>query len=490
MAGITAEGFVKKTLAEIKAEFEASYRAAFGNSINLVAPSLMATTIGIAAEREALVWDVAEEAWNARTPSSAQGVSLDNDGDLTANERLPAKKSTIESQLLFGDVGTVVPTTAVFSVLGNTLAKFKPDNVTTLVAGTDAVQLLSFSAVPTSGNWTISIGALTTSSLAFNASAAVVQAALQSLEGFEDVTVSGNYTAGFTVMFTEASGYQPQALVTTTDTLLATATPITITVTDVTLGVAQGTVSMTALEVGPTVAQTGTLTVIDTPITGLNRVVNTTDELLGRYVESDADYRIRRQDEIQKGGRGTVEAIRAKLKTVEDVLEAIVFENTTLVTDGDGLPGKSVRAYVDGGENQAIGDELWLAVGGGIATSGDIDISVVDSEGLTQHMFFSRPTEKPVYVTLDVEIDPDTFPDGGEEALKEAVVSYGNTLKIGADVLVYPKLLPAIADAVAGLIDISIKVGFSASPTLDDNLTIATQERAKFDTARVVVNFI
>ena len=148
MAGITSTGFVKKTLAEIKTELEAAYRAAYGNSINVRPPSLMGTQIGIAAEREALVWDLAEECWNSRAPSTAVGVSLDNAGELTANERLEATKSQIPDQLLFGDAGTLVDVTTVFSVDGNPDAKFMPDTPVLLEAGTDAVQHLAFSAVP------------------------------------------------------------------------------------------------------------------------------------------------------------------------------------------------------------------------------------------------------------------------------------------------------------------------------------------------------
>lgn len=491
MAGITETGFIKKTLSEIKAEYEAAYRSAFGNSINLRPPSLMATTIGIASERESLVWDLAEETWNSRAPSTAQGVSLDNDRDLTANDRLGAKASRIESVLLFGTPGTIVDPTAIFSVEGNTLAQFRPVSTAVLGTGVDEVQHLAFSLVPTSGSWTITLGALETDILAFNAGAAVIQAEIRELEGFSDAIVTGTYGAGFDVTFTGDCGKQAQPLIIVTDSLFNGVTAITVTPTETVAGVEQVSVPCEALEVGPVVALTGTLTVIETPVTGLTGVKNVVDAEVGRLVETDAEYRIRSADEIQRSGRATVEAIRTRLKAVADVEEAIVFENITLVTDGNGLPPKSVKAFVDGGLDQDIGNELWLAKGGGIETSGDVLVNVTDSQGLTQLLYFSRPVGKDVYVTINnLEIDVDTFPANGEDAIKAAIVAYGDKLKIGQDVLTYPKLLPAIVDNVAGIIDLEIALGFSASPTLDDNLPIAVNERAKFDTARIVVNFL
>lgn len=102
------------------------------------------------------------------------------------------------------------------------------------VAGTPEVQHIAFSAVPTSGNWSVAMGIVSTSSLAFNAAAATVQAALRLIPGLETVVVTGDYTAGFTL--TMAAVDYP-LLTVASDTLLATATPVTITITQTTQGV-------------------------------------------------------------------------------------------------------------------------------------------------------------------------------------------------------------------------------------------------------------
>lgn len=103
----------------------------------------------------------------------------------------------------------------------------------TIEAAVDEEQLIDFDAVPDAGLWSVSFGAESTSDLAFNANAAAVQAALRLIEGLEDVTVTGDYTAGFTVVFAGVAGGTDQPLlVEDTNTLEAAAVPVVITITE------------------------------------------------------------------------------------------------------------------------------------------------------------------------------------------------------------------------------------------------------------------
>lgn len=486
--GVTLTGFAKKTLAIIKAEMESSYRTAFGNSINLQPPSLMSVLLGIQAEQIASIWDLAEEDWNARGASTSQGVGLDNVGELTNEERIAAAPSKTFEQLFFGTVGVVVGTDFIASVSGNPLALFSPLEEVTLVAGTNAVQLLSFSATPDAGTWTITMPDLQiTGSLAYNANAAAIQVAIRLLSGWDGVTVSGNYASGFTVTFIDgatagSAGKQPQAAIVGNSSVTHTATPVVITQSDTTAGVAQATATMVAASDGPTVALAGTLTVIDTPITGLSATKNVDDATAGRLIETDSEYRLRREADLQSASSATIEAIRIKLKAVDDVTEAIVYENTSLVTDGNGVPAKSVHAYVAGGDSQDIADELFLAVGGGIRTYGLVSNTVTDSQGLDHTIQFDRPTLKPVYGIYTITTNS-LYPSNGDDLVLAAILAYGETLSIGDDVLLRPKLLPAIVDAVPGIQDIVINIGFAPAPSGTANLTIAVSELATFSSA-------
>lgn len=65
-------------------------------------------------------------------------------------------------------------------------------------------QLLEFDLEPAAGGYVLSFGGNSTTQLAFNANAAAIQAALRLLPGLESVTVSGDYTAGFTIVMVGA----------------------------------------------------------------------------------------------------------------------------------------------------------------------------------------------------------------------------------------------------------------------------------------------
>lgn len=72
------------------------------------------------------------------------------------------------------------------------------------------VQHIGFSAVPASGTWRLEFGPEETTDLAFNANAVAVAAALNGLVALSGVQVTGNYTAGFDVVFAGADSNLPQ----------------------------------------------------------------------------------------------------------------------------------------------------------------------------------------------------------------------------------------------------------------------------------------
>ncbi len=103
----------------------------------------------------------------------------------TTNSQLALARNALRTFLEFqnksGDIITV---------------KFDTDFVTP----TSGVQKIAFSSVPTGGAWTITYGGNETTSLAYNADASAIQTAVQALAavGSNNMTVTGNYTTGFT----------------------------------------------------------------------------------------------------------------------------------------------------------------------------------------------------------------------------------------------------------------------------------------------------
>lgn len=95
-----------------------------------------------------------------------------------------------------------------------------------------AVQTVTPSLAPASGNYKLSYGAATTSSLAWDATAGQIQTALQLLAGLGSATVTGTLATHLTVTFTGVSG--PAALLVPSVDSLQTATPVNVNLTVVT----------------------------------------------------------------------------------------------------------------------------------------------------------------------------------------------------------------------------------------------------------------
>lgn len=118
MAGITAQGWVNKTLPEIKLELEAAFRGVFGNSIALHPESVFGQLIGIFADRLADAWQAAGGVYNASFRNGAGGVALDNIGALIGSARLPATYTYVTVNLQVDGGVEFLPGTVVLSVAG------------------------------------------------------------------------------------------------------------------------------------------------------------------------------------------------------------------------------------------------------------------------------------------------------------------------------------------------------------------------------------
>jgi len=247
-------------------------------------------------------------------------------------------------------------------------------------------------------------------------------------------------------------------------------------------------VDMEAEVTGPVAANAGTLTEILTPVAGWNSITNAADAILGITEETDSALRIRRETELTAQGAATIDAIRADLLNVDDVEEVKMFENITLITDGDGLPGKSFEAVVLGGTDVAIAQQLFDSKAAGMQPYGVESENATDSEGNAHAIGFTRPTEIVIYCEVDLLIDADTYPADGDDQVKAAILAKINELfGIGDDVIL-SRLYSAIY-TVSGVIDVTDLMVDDVTPTVaTGNFAIGTKEIAAIITARIDVD--
>ena len=88
---------------------------------------------------------------------------------------------------------------------------------------------------------------------------------------------------------------------------------------DITIAGGVGSGTATAVNSGAIKADAGTLTIIDTPVTGWVSVTNPLDADLGQLEETDQEARIRYSQSTSRTGRNMVDTLRALLLEIEDV---------------------------------------------------------------------------------------------------------------------------------------------------------------------------
>jgi uncharacterized phage protein gp47/JayE len=251
--GVTPQGFNGKSQSQIINEIQDSIQGIYGANVNLSPSSNLGQVTGITSEREALVWQIAEAVYNSFTVGGSEGTSVDNILALNNLRRLPASHTvtnpspltqsngiTLYGLRVLGIAGTLVEAGSFIQNDASPPLQFTIDNDITIQPAVNAVQgiffsnnptmgaftltmpdsvvtasipynslaqvaQLSFSQVPTLGTYIVVLEcagvSLPTSALSFNATASQIQTAVQLLTGYSSVTVTGDYTSGFTFNF-------------------------------------------------------------------------------------------------------------------------------------------------------------------------------------------------------------------------------------------------------------------------------------------------
>jgi uncharacterized phage protein gp47/JayE len=488
--GVTPQGFKIKRLSDISDETTDSFKSAFGDNIDLTADDPLGNIKGILDERISLLWELAQDVYDSQYPATAEGATLDNVLSLTGTTRLAPQFSEVTGRIQ-GTLGTSVSIGFISSVLGNSDSRFVTTESGVIGAGIDEVQDITFSAVPTSGTWTVSHDG-NIAAIQFNDTNAQIQTALRALASLTDVVVSGDYTSGFTVTYTGADGQKEQPeLVLETNTLDAGGA-VAITITETTKGFLPFVdLNMQAEVVGPVQALAGTLTVIETPQVGVTQITNLLDAIVGRDIESDPAAKLRQKQDQQLSGSATIPGIKNSLLEIDQVEVAVVIENASDLTDLQGRPPHSFEAVVLGGDEQEIANEIFNVKPAGIQTFGTVSKNVIDPEGGLQVINFSRPLDVDVYLVVNITPNTDPvegalYPVDGDDQVEAKLLEFAEGLTVGNDVINSAMYTPV--NEVPGVIGIQILAGTAPGPTLENNIPIDITEIAKFDSTRITVN--
>ena len=475
---INENGFIKKTLVEIKAELEAEFKAIFGNDIDLDPTGSFGQLIGLLAKRDADLWDGAEEIYTSRNPNEATGTSLDNVAAENAIERLQATKTTIQNAFLLGTEGTLI-------VAGKKVRQSIPVTSPDLTLDADVTIAI------TSGNYVkLSLDDPSAGGIVYTVTIDGIAYTDTSSASDTKKIVIDNLVALITAgAFTGTAENVGDEFLLITNLLSSFSTVFTTTLV---LEVQGNTGDFTAVETGSYAMPSGTVNTIVTPVSGWSSILNTTAGATGSPRETDSAFRIRREQSINKG-YSTDDAIRAKLlDEVDNISSATVTSNRTSSVDSDGRPSKSFEAVVVGGTDQDVADKIWETMPSGIEPYGNTLVTVVDSEGISQDVYFSRSVTLYIWVNIvRSDYSGEVFPADGNDLIKEAIVEWAlENQPIGKDVIAQRLSIPIYS--IPGTDSITITIASTATPGGTpsygaSDIAVNSREIAEFDISRITV---
>lgn len=479
MAGLTAEGLVIKRYADI---LEEKRNRAVSRFLDLVEPwdqvdtgdsTTLGRLIALSIPGEADLWEAVQEVYSAFDPNAATGVALDNLVALGGIERFGETRSTAQA-IFTGDTGTLITqgstvrattTSTNWSVIGGGVG-LEPSRASGIQVQVTSVQneevySVGFSTDSSSTNASYTSSANATEQEILSGLLLSIQNQAPTLRA--DIS-DGRLVVDNRTMFQEGSW-------STSDNIsIAKVSKV-------------GTVM--AENPGPIEQAPNTITSISTPILGWDRVYNPGSAVPGRFVETDEELRVRfRNSKYQRAGN-ILEALYTALIGIPDVQEVKVYENDTDVTDENGVPPHSFMPVVLGGDSTIIAQEIWDNKPLGIRSYGNTVVTIIDSQFFPHDIGFERPAPVPVYITINLTVDTE-FPSDGVAQIKQALVDYFSTFRIGDDVI-YSRLYTPINKVPGHQID-AIYLGATLPPTSSDNIVVPFNMIASIDPNNITIN--
>lgn len=470
---LTATGFERPRLPELKTKYDASFTEALG-AVNTSPDAVVGQIIGIFSAAVDDAYEALQDTYDAMYPASAEGLSLDGSVSYVGLQRLAAAPTTVTA-VCYGSDGTLVTAGSLARSIDGKQYACLSDSVISRSNIVDAK--IEIQTVLNSTIYQVVIGG-----------------------------VSSTYTSDASATAQEiANGL---ALALNSSLILATASNGVLNIRSVdkvsgrplsvdgkmTVTLIGTPVAFSAIELGAHGLPAGALNTIDSSVVGWDAINNLAMGSTGRDVESDEALRLRHANGIRATGSATAQAIKARLLAEVDSVSLVqIYENRTPILDQFLLPPHSFEAVVVGGEDNLLASKLFRYKPAGIETYGNTSIQVTDENGDSQTCRFSRAVTRYAWVRVTVNLTnpEETLSATASDSIKAAVLAYGNSIGIGND-LITQRFFGSIYASTPGLgqitVEAAITPGALDTPVYSTaNISVARAELSLFDLARITV---
>lgn len=165
--------------------------------------------------------------------------------------------------------------------------------------------------------------------------------------------------------------------------------------------------------VGPIACPATTLSQIYQAIPGWDTITNVADGVPGANVETDAEFRVRRDQSVALNAHGSLPSIYAAVFDVDNVIDAYATENVTDSPQSVGstnysLLPHSVYVAAAGGLDADVANAIWTKKDLGANMNGNTVVVVTDNSGYSfpmpsYNITFERPLQAPINFIVNIK---------------------------------------------------------------------------------------
>lgn len=262
------------------------------------------------------------------------------------------------------------------------------------------------------------------------------------------------------------------------------------------------TLNFANVEDGPTPCPAATLTTIYRAIPGWDTINNPAPGVLGRFVETRAEFEFRRENSVALNAHGSKEAIYAAVFDVEDVLDVYVTENVTDAPINTGTTNFPVAAHsvyvaVVGGLSAEVAQAIYTKKDLGCNMNGNTTVVVPDTSYTfpqpTYNIKFERPDPLPIFFEVNIANNtslPADIVNLVKQAIIESFTGADGSARIRIGGLILASKFVAPVSAIGPEVSIlSLFVGL-AGPANLTNLTAGIDQVPTVDSLNIDVNLI
>lgn len=257
------------------------------------------------------------------------------------------------------------------------------------------------------------------------------------------------------------------------------------------------------LTTGPINCAIGALNTIVKAVTGWDTVSNATAGTPGTDVESRADFENRRKNSVGINSVNSIQAVRAAVLSVPNVLDAYVIDNSTAGVVDTGstnypVAANSIYVAVAGGDEEAVATAIWQNKSLGCVYNGSTSFTITDTSGgeppyPTYDVTWQTPAALPVFFAVSIVNDP-SLPSNITDYIKAAIVASFNGTDGGtrariASLITAGRYYAGVAATSPLVAILSIFLGVAASPTAV-SLQVGIDQRPTLDPSNITVTLV